>query len=73
MSTSGDQQVKVFDPVLTNFLGGYGRNRNSVTIGRMVNMKIEWTHGPAMLLSRWGHRSISVGNEIFHIGGEGTR
>ena len=40
-------------------------------MGRMRNSQLQWTSAPDLLLIRWGHRSIAVGNNIFHIGGAG--
>ena len=54
------------------FLGGLIRSGKAVTIGRMTDLGLEWTKGPDLLLARYGHRSISIGNEIYIIGGSGN-
>ena len=41
----------------------------SVTIGRMTVMgTLEWSKGPDLLITRDGHRSIAVQNQIYHVG-----
>ena len=53
------------------FLGGYCNERlQSVRLGRMKKLRLEWSKGPDLLLSRSGHRSVSVGNQIYHLGGK---
>jgi len=52
--------------------GGYNRNGKSVHIGRMTYLGLEWSKGPELLLSRQAHRSILVGDEIYHLGGSGN-
>jgi len=53
--------------------GGYNGSGQlqSVTVGRMRNSILEWTAGPDLLLPRYDHRSIAIGNNILHIGGNG--
>ena len=70
----GEDQNSYFPsilPVLTNLLGGVYRDEQSVTVGRMRNSKLEWTSAPDLLLARHAHRSIALGHNILHIGGEG--
>ena len=56
-------------------LGGRSKINNnykilqSVTVGRMTKLGLEWSKGPDLLLPRDGHRSIVAGNQIYHIGG----
>ena len=58
-------------------LGGIGHKighrigLKSVTLGRMTKLGLEWSKGPDLLLPRWGHRSIVVDNQIYHIAGYG--
>ena len=35
----------------------------------MTKLGLEWSKGPNLLLPRDGHRSIVLGNQIYHIGG----
>ena len=52
--------------------GGSNRDGKSVHIGRMTDLGLEWTKGPELLIARRGHRSISIENHIYHIGGGGN-
>ena len=58
-------------------LGGRSKINNnykilqSVTVGRMTKLGLEWSEGPNLLLPRSDHRSIAAGNQIYHIGGNG--
>ena len=52
--------------------GGYPRDRKSVNVGRMTDLGLEWTKGPELLVGRYAHRSILIGNQIYHIGGSGN-
>ena len=45
------------------------QSSQSVWLGRMRKLGLEWSKGPDLLLSRGGHRSIVSGNQIYHIGG----
>ena len=36
----------------------------------MTKLRLEWSKGPDHLLSRSGHRSVSVGNQIYQLGGK---
>ena len=63
--------IQNFDLALTNVLGGYNRDGQSVTVGRMRNSILEWTAAADLLLPRYAHRSIAIGNNILHIGGNG--
>ena len=54
------------------FSGGNNRDKKAVTIGQMTDLGLEWSKGPDLLLARFGHRSISIGNEIYIIGGNGN-
>ena len=47
---------------------GYFNILTSVWVGRM-QWGIKWSKGPNLRLSRTGHRSIVIGNQIYHIGG----
>ena len=49
----------------------YPYETQSVWLGRMTKLGLEWSKGPDLLLTRFGHRSIGVGNQIYHIGGQG--
>ena len=54
--------------------GGYNHKSESlqsVWLGKMTRLGLKWSKGPDLLLSRDGHRSITVGNQIYHIGGDG--
>ena len=54
--------------------GGYNSGwLQSVWLGKMTKLGLEWSNGPDLLLSRGAHRSIGVGNQIYHIGGEGNK
>ena len=48
-------------------------NLQSVWLGRMSKLGLEWSKGPDLLLGRRGHRSIVSGNQIYHIGGGGKK
>ena len=50
-------------------LGGLKRFK-SVWLGRMTKLGLEWSKGPDLLFTRYGHRSIVSGNQIYHIGGD---
>ena len=52
--------------------GGYNRDPKAVTIGQMTDLGMEWSKGPDLLLGRYGHRSISIGNVIYILGGSGN-
>jgi len=43
-----------------------------VTIGKMTDLGLEWSKGPDLLLGRRNHRSIIIGNVIYHVGGSGN-
>ena len=45
------------------------RDEKAVTIGQMTDLGLEWSKGPDLLLGRNGHRSISITNEIYILGG----
>ena len=47
-----------------------GKGRNAVELGRMSFGHLIWSKGPDLLLTRHGHRSIAIQNEIYHVGGE---
>jgi len=38
----------------------------------MTYLGLEWSKGPDLLLSRTHHRSIIIGNVIYHVGGNGN-
>ena len=50
--------------------GGPNRDKKAVTIGQMTDLGLEWSKGPDLLLARYAHRSIAIGNEIYHLGGD---
>jgi len=52
--------------------GGYNRDQKAVTIGKMTDLGLEWSKGPDLLQGRYGHRSIIIGNVIYHVGGNGN-
>ena len=52
--------------------GGQNRDNKAVTIGKMTDLGLEWSKGPDLLLSRYNHRSIIIGNVIYHVGGSGN-
>ena len=45
----------------------------SVWLGRMTKLGLEWSKGPDLLLYRDRHRSIVSGNHIYHFGGFGKK
>ena len=52
--------------------GGHNRDSKAVTIGKMTDLGLEWSKGPDLLLGRYEHRSIIIGNVIYHVGGSGN-
>merc|ERR1711937_315924 len=65
-----DYPVATYENVLYVFGGwDFWGPLQSVHLGRMTKLGLESNRGPDLLLSRSDHRSIAVGNEIYHIGG----
>ena len=53
-----------------NFSGGYeSGTRSSVYVGEKTIRGLEWTAAPDLLKERYAHRSITIENKIYHIGG----
>ena len=57
--------------ITKNIRGGFQRNGKAVTRGRMTDLGIEWSAGPDLIIARNRHRSVAIGNKVFHIGGTG--
>ena len=51
------------------FSGGYYPTRSSVYVGEKTEGGLEWTAAPDLLKERYQHRSITIENHIYHIGG----
>jgi len=57
-------------------LGGWADGIDSNMVAKMDKHSFDeniWTKVGTLLSGRYNHRSIVLGNKIFHIGGEGTK
>ena len=67
------RKPRTFLPDPKKHSGGRNRDNKAVTIGKMTNLGLEWSKGPDLLLGRYYHRSILIGNVIYHVGGNGNK